>query len=366
MTTHLPKAPRLARTLRRSLALALATSVFITAADACSRATWLGPENAVITGRSMDWPYAFNTHFFVFPRGSQNVGFDGPGGLTWESRYGTVVAAGTTTPGGPIDGVFDGMNEMGLGANLLYLAETEWPAPGTDKPLVSWAAWVQYVLSNNATVAEAVAAIESQTVSLVPSNFGPGGAAHPTVHLSLTDPTGDSAVVEFLGGKPVIHHGREFQVMTNSPTFAEQLTLNTYWSRLDGTKVLPGSHQSQDRFVRASYYLDKLPQSTDERQQIAGVLSVMRNVSVPWGEPDPDHPNIAPTYWRTVLDHGRKVYYFESALSPNVVWVNLNDIDFAPESGIRAVTLEGPEGFALMGRINDAFTPADPIRYLTP
>ena len=366
MTAHLFTASRFARGFRRSLALALATSVFITSADACSRATWLGPDNAVITGRSMDWPYAFNTHFFIFPRGTGNVGFDGPNGLTWESRYGTVVAAGTTTPGNPIDGVFDGMNEAGLGANLLYLAETEWPAPGTDKPYVSWAAWVQFVLSNYATVAEAVEAIASEPVYLVPANFGPGGVAHPTVHLSLTDPTGDSAVIEYLDGKPVIHHGREYQVMTNSPTFAEQLTLNTYWSRLDGTKVLPGSHQSQDRFVRASYYLSHLPQSTDERQQIAGVLSVMRNVSVPWGEPDPDHPNIAPTYWRTVLDHGRKVYYFESALSPNVVWVNLNDVDFSPESDIRAVSLEGAEGFALMGRINDAFTPAEPIRFLTP
>ena len=33
---------------------------------------------------------------------------------------------------------------------------------------------------------------------------------------------------------------------------------------------------------------------------------------------------------------------------------------------VRAVPLEGAEGFALMGRINDAFTPAEPIRFLTP
>ena len=354
------------RFLPKLMAMALALSVSVDAADACSRATWLGPDNAVITGRSMDWPYAFNTHFFIFPRGTKNVGIEDAQGLTWESKYGTVVAGGTTTPGGPIDGVFDGMNEKGLGANLLYLAETDWPAPGTDKPHISWGAWLQYVLSNYATVNEAVAAIEKQDVYIVPANFGPGGVAHPTVHLSLSDPSGDSAVIEYLDGKPVIHHGREYQVMTNSPTYAEQLTLNNYWKRLDGAKVLPGSHQSQDRFVRATYYLKGLPKSTDERQQIANVLSVMRNVSVPWGEPDPQHPNIAPTYWRTVLDHGRKVYYFESALSPNVVWVNLNDIDFSPGSGTRAVALEGPEGFALMGKINNAFKPADNITYLKP
>jgi choloylglycine hydrolase len=354
------------RFIPKALAFAIGLSVSVVAADACSRATWLGPDNAVITGRSMDWPYAFNTHFFVLPRGTKNVGIENGQGLTWDSKYGTVVAGGTTTPGGPIDGVFDGMNEQGLGANLLYLAETEWPKPGTDKPHVSWAAWVQYVLSNYATVAEAVDAIAREPVYLVPANFGPGGAAHPTVHLSLTDPSGDSAVIEYLDGKPVIHHGREYQVMTNSPTFAEQLTLNNYWKRLDGSKMLPGSHQSQDRFVRASYYLGKLPNSKDERQQVAGVLSVMRNVSVPWGEPDPEHPNIAPTYWRTVMDHGRKIYYFESALSPDIVWVNLNNVDFTPKSGVRSVSLEGPEGFALMGSINTAFKPAENITYLKP
>ena len=46
--------------------------------------------------------------------------------------------------------------------------------------------------------------------------------------------------------------------------------------------------------------------------------------------------------------------------------VNLDDVDFSPESGTRAVSLEGAEGFALMGRIDDAFTPAEPIRFLTP
>ena len=75
----------------------------------------------------------------------------------------------------------------------------------------------------------------------------------------------------------------------------------------------------------------------------------MRNVSVPWGAADPDHPNIAPTYWRSVLDHTRKNYYFESALSPYVVMVDLNKIDFAPGSGVRSLALEGEEGFKLRG-----------------
>lgn len=346
-----------------SLTLALSV-VAPQLADACSRATWLGKDGAVITGRSMDWPYDFNTHFYVIPQGEKNIGL--AGGLEWKSKYGTVVLAGAMNPDGPINGAFDGMNEKGLGANMLYLAETDFgPAPKGDKPRISWAAWLQYILSNYGSVAEAVEAMKDDPVYFVPCNFGPGGAAHPSVHLSLTDPSGDSAIMEYLNGKVVIHHDRKHQVMTNSPVYEKQLTLNDYWARMDGAKFLPGSHQSEDRFVRASYYLNRMGNEiSDPRRQIAGVFSVMRNISVPWGAADPLHPNIAPTYWRSALDHGRKHYYFESALSPYVVMVDLNKIDFSPGSGIRSVALESPEGLNLHGNINGAFVAAKSIGYL--
>lgn len=334
-------------------------------AHACSRATWIGRDGSVITGRTMDWPYDFNTHFYVIPRGERNDGL--PGGYSWNSKYGVVVAAGAANPGGPISGVFDGMNELGLGGNMLYLAETDFgPLPANDKPRISWTAWLQYVLSNFGTVKEAVEAMRTEPLYFVPVSFGPGGAGHPTVHLSLSDPSGDSAIMEYLEGKLVIHHGRQYQVMTNSPTYERQLTLNSYWSRQDGNKFLPGSHASEDRFVRASYYLSKLPEASTVRQQVAGVFSVMRNVSVPWGTIDPNHPNLAPTYWRTVLDHTRKVYYFESALSPSIVAIDLKQLDFSPGTGIRSVALEGEAGWQLQGNINRELKPARPISYLAP
>ena len=356
-----------ARSMIASVLLAtLMAAAWSPSASACSRATWLGRDGSVITGRSMDWPYDFNTHFYVIPRGTKNVGIRG--GLEWESRYGAVVAAGSMTPGGPIDGAFDGLNEKGLGANLLYLAEADFgKEPSPPKPKISMGAWVPYVLSRYATVAEVVADFEKDPLYIVPANFGPGGAGHPTIHLSVTDASGDSAIIEYIAGKPVIHHDRRFQVMTNCPVFEQQLTLNRYWERMDGAKVLPGSHQSEDRFVRASYYLKRLGDAeTDPRKQVAGVMSVMRNVSVPWGAPDPEHPNIAPTYWRTVLDHGRRGYYFESALSPYVVGVDLTKIDFAPGSGIRSVALEGEKAYQLSGDISAELKPAQPIAYLAP
>ena len=60
----------------------------------------------------------------------------------WTSRYGSVVVSGSTEPGGAIDAVFDGVNERGLAANLLYLAENDFglaTAPA-GRPRLSFAA----------------------------------------------------------------------------------------------------------------------------------------------------------------------------------------------------------------------------------
>lgn len=347
------------------VAVIIAAAVLTPVLDACSRVTWVGPNGLVVTGRSMDWPYGFNSHFFIFPQGTVHEGSGGKNSLSWKSKYGTVVIAGTTDPQGPIDGVFDGMNEKGLVANLLYLAEADFgPVPENNKPRVSFCGWTQYILSNYASVEEVVKAFREDPIYIVPINFGPGKKAHPTVHMSISDPTGNSAIIEYIKGKPVIHHGREHQVMTNSPTYDQQLSLNNYWKRLDGAKVLPGSHQSEDRFVRASYYLAKLPETKDPRQAVAGVFSVMRNISVPWGQPDEKHPNIAPTYWRSVLDQKNLRYYFESTLSPNIVWADLSKIDFSPGSGIRSLRVEGND--EIIGNVNKDFKEAKNIVFLAP
>lgn len=350
--------------LAAALALALASGG--SAALACSRVLWTGPGQQVINGRSMDWPYGFNSHYYVVPRGEQVDGAGGANSLRWSSRYGSVVISGSTDPGGPINDVFDGINEKGLAANLLYLAENDFGLAGADprRPRLSFAAWTLHLLSQYGSVKELVQAVALDRIQIVPIPFGPVGKAKATVHMAVSDASGDSAVIEYLKGKPVIHHGPQYQVMTNSPIYSEQLKLNGYWLTRDRTKELPGSIQSPDRFVRASYYVQQLPRTSDPLQASAGVMSVMRNVSVPWGTPDPEHPNISPTWWRTLIDQKNGVYYFDSALPPRMVWVNLRQIDFRPGSAIRAIGIEG--NLALQGNLTGQLKPAPMIRFLAP
>jgi penicillin V acylase-like amidase (Ntn superfamily) len=110
------------------------------------------------------------------------------------------------------------MNESGLVANLLWLAESEYPTPQANKPSLALSLWAQYVLDNFATVQQAVDALSGEPFTVVTANV-PGEERLATVHLSVSDATGDSAIIEYIGGKQIIHHDRKYQVMTNSPTF---------------------------------------------------------------------------------------------------------------------------------------------------
>lgn len=86
----------------------------------------------------------------------------------------------------------------------------------------------------------------------------PNGSAS-TLHLAITDETGNTAVLEYLDGNLSIHEGKEFQVMTNSPRYDYQLAINDYWKEIGGLQMLPGTNRSSDRFVRASFiYMQSL------------------------------------------------------------------------------------------------------------
>ena len=93
--------------------------------------------------------------------------------------------------------------------------------------------------------------------------------------------------------------------------------------------------RAADRFVRASYFLGLLPQTADAREALAGIVGVLRTVSVPLGVSDPGQPNISPTRWRTFSDQKDLIYFFDSATSPNVFWVPLAELDLSEGASVK-------------------------------
>jgi choloylglycine hydrolase len=293
-------------------------------------------------------------------------GAAGPKSITWTSKYGSLIVSGYNV------GTADGMNEKGLVANVLYLAESEYTAPNGETPLLSISLWAQYALDNFATVAEAVDVLQKEPFIVLAPVLPNGSPAQ--LHLSLSDPTGDSAVLEYIRGKLNIHHGKQFQVMTNSPAFDKQLALNSYWEDIGGLKFLPGTNRAADRFARASFFVGAIPKEAAPafitavpqhefvNQAIASVMGIIRSVSVPLGITTPGEPNIASTLWRTVADQKNRVYFFDSATSPNTFWVPLADLDFKEGAAVKKLTASG--GKVYSGNASASFETAQPFTFL--
>jgi penicillin V acylase-like amidase (Ntn superfamily) len=304
--------------------------------------------------RTLDWMEDMRSNLWAFPRGMKRNGAAGPNSLNWVSIYGSLTTSGYDV------GTADGINEKGLVANVLYLAESEYGNSTRAQPAISIGAWAQYALDNYATVAEAVTGLSKEPFQVIAPILPNGSPA--TLHLAVSDTTGDSAIFEYIGGKLIVHHNRNYQVMTNSPSFDQQLALDSYWQKIGGSTFLPGTSRAADRFARASFYVNNIPRTADEHRAIAEAFSVIRSVSVPLGITTPGQPNIASTIWRTVADHKHKIYYFDSATSPNVFWVPLADLDLSQGAPVKKLTLTGGKTYA--GNAAGQFQPAQPFEFL--
>ena len=128
------------------IGILLLTSYLALPSQACTRAVYLGPDNMVITGRTMDWKEDLKSNIYLFPRGIKRAGADSGNTIHWTSKYGSVITAGYDI------GTSDGMNEKGLVANILYLTESSYDRPNDTRPVMGISIWTQYVLDNFATV----------------------------------------------------------------------------------------------------------------------------------------------------------------------------------------------------------------------
>ncbi|WP_378143720.1 linear amide C-N hydrolase [Cnuibacter sp. UC19_7] len=299
----------------------------------CTRILWNSNDVATTVARCMDWAVSDEPELWFVPAGTSRSGNADEASHRWTSTYGSVV----TSMWGL--GTVDGINDRGLGVHALYLDPEDVAFPEPDgRPSVANAMWVQYLLDNYATVAEAVADIDRVRITS-PTFRG----MQLGVHIALEDAGGDSAIIEPLGGEMVVHHGREYTVMANSPTLDKQLENLTRFRPFGGELPPPGDITSQDRFVRSAYFLHYLPEPESVEEAVAGVFQLISNVSVPYGAPY-STGDVYPTWWRAGADLTHRIYYFGSTRSPNIFWISLDDL-----ADVREVRKIDPRILTLVG-----------------
>jgi choloylglycine hydrolase len=177
--------------------------------------------------------------------------------------------------------------------------------------------WGRYLLDNAATVTEALALMSRLQPVMVEIH---GHKAN--LHLAIEDAGGDSAIVEFIDGKPRVHHGLQHTVMTNDPPFDQQ------------------------RANLARY---------DFRAAVANVMAIARNVSAPFGAPNNPPGTLYNTGYRTVVDATNRRNLFKMADQPNVVWLRLDAFDLRNGAPVRKLD---PTDVALSGDVSARFRPA--------
>jgi penicillin V acylase-like amidase (Ntn superfamily) len=319
----------------------------------CTRVLWNNNNLGVLAGRTMDWPESTEPVLIVAPRDYQRHGGKlGPvdvireNALEWKSRYGSIVVSVYGV------GTVDGLNEKGFAAHALYLKSTELPERDPAQAGLQIALWAQYLLDNAATVAEAISLMRDVQLVMVEAH-----GRKATVHLALEDAGGDSAILENIDGHLVIHHGPQYRLMTNDPGYDEQLRLlaGQDFSHPGRDLPVPGNVNPVDRFQRAAYFSALLPEPRSEREAAASMLSVMRNVSVPFGAPYGEF-GVYNTEYRTVADLSSLRYFFELSTTPNVVWAELGQFNL---NGGEPVRVLDPDNLTLNGDVSGQFTPAE-------
>lgn len=303
--------------LGSSLSLAVAVGG-VSKVDACSRVFWNDNTEAQVVARTMDLYIPDEAQLVFYPRGMEREGANDANAIRWKSQYASLAATalGLATS--------DGLNEHGLAVHLLYLHDTKYEARD-QRPALSNALWAQYVLDNSRTVAEALENLGK--VQIVSAKAG--GREWP-LHLAIEDASGDSAILEFVDGKQVVHHGKQFTVMTNEPPLQQQLENLAKYKLFGGQLTLPGDIDPASRFVRLATFLKTLPEPTNYRTAVAGVLGVIRTAMVPIGAQDTAESGSQdtwPTLWVSAADLTNRIFFFNSTKSPNLFWIDLKLLD---------------------------------------
>lgn len=325
-------------------------------ADACSRILYNGTDSLFVVARSLDWKTPIPTNLYVYPRGVAKVSSDQPGALKWISKYGAVYAVGYD------GGVTEGMNEKGLVINGLFCKGTVYVNPETsNRPPMSMAMFVAWLLDNNATTDEVVEVLKRQNFTIGGATFDGGTVS--ALHWGVTDATGKSVIFEFDHGNIKVYDMGDYRAMTNDPQWPAMTAIINYWDNIGGKNMLPGTVSSPDRCVRANYFAHHVKAVSDADLGVSIARSVLLNSSVPYTYEIEGSPNLSSTQWRSYADTRDLRYYFDIVTNPGYYYIDLNKVNLKPGAPILKLDTSSPESTMLVGdaskalKKNPGFTP---------
>lgn len=350
------------RKLSAFVALAASASLAASNLTACTGITIKPKDGSVIFARTLEFAADLKSNVIIVPRGKEYVGTapGGKPGLRWKTKYGTVGANAFDLPV-----VVDGLNEKGLHVGLFYFPGfakyQEVKADDLDKALAPWEIG-SYLLGTCMDTQEATAAAKSVFVGeVVQKDMG----FVPPAHLIVTDPSGKSVVLEYVGGELKIHDN-PYGVMTNSPTFDWHMTnLSNYvnmskknMEKIDlagkeikglgqgsGMLGLPGDFTPPSRFVRAVAFSKTALPVERAKDGILQAFHILNQFDIPKGAAQGVEHGMEVydyTLWTSAADLKNLRYYFRTFDNSRIRMVDLQVLDLDAKE-IGTISMKGDE-----------------------
>jgi choloylglycine hydrolase len=247
------------------------------------------------------------------------------------------------------------MNEAGLAVGLFYhpgFAEYPDYDPTAADQTIGAVDVVGYLLTQFATIEEVKAGMaDLRVVSVLEALVGVPDPAHWMV----TEPSGQSIVIEFADGKVKFFDNR-LGVITNAPTYDWHMTNLSNYLNLSAVALptltlaemdfaplgagsgmigLPGDNTPPSRFVRAVAWTQTARPTPDSDETVYEVLRILDNFNLPLGGAEGSDVGAdtkglrSSTIWTSVWDLEKEVLYFHTQHNRRLRQVSLNSVDFS-------------------------------------
>lgn len=264
----------------------------------CTAMTLPSQSNTAFFGRTMDFSHDIIPQLYIVPN---SYLWNNPLNNKQIKDSYRFIGLGQKLDG--ILGFFDGVNEKGFAAAVLYFAgyaqydTVSNPTAGEPIPSIDF---LHYILGKCASVKELTALLKDISIVGVPD---PITNTIAPLHWIATDRSGACVVIEpTKEGLTLIPN--PIGVMTNSPDFPWHMTnLRNYieaspiqteevhWGNVSlssfgqagGTIPLPGGYTSPERFIRTAYLKSYLPDPKDDKEAVAAFFHILESVSIPKG-----------------------------------------------------------------------------------
>ncbi len=279
-----------------------------------------------VLGTNYDWSFGSGMAV-VNKRGVKKKGMtvsDPVQSPAWISEYGSITfnQYGRETPMG-------GMNEAGLVVHQMMLGQSVFPQPDARSPVKNLQ-WIQYQLDNFSRVEQV---INSNHTIRIQTREVPG------LHYLAADESGDCAVLEWLGGKLVVHKGTTlpFKALANN-TYEDSMRYLRRHQGFGGTlAVEESSSMSLDRFVKAAKMAQQFSDSSSPVIEYA--FDILRRVAS------------ETTQWRIVYDIKNRQIHFKTKANSLLRTISMARFDLSCTTPVKIIDLNGN----LSGDISDRF-----------